>query len=389
MKNVKHHSEKIMFLIKNGLPQACLFGCIVIAYCLVGQFTAQSTSLLHALFYTVNLATFLVLLFFNQSKPAFYILSITLGYIIINILKNTYGSEYLASPAYQNLCLFMLGNLLFFSLVPNRRLLSKSNFAFLLLICLQFSLGEHLTRHNISLNLFSSIEHGLSGLALILSGISLLILFAKMTLRGSLFDYGIFFATLCISLGVENSTTASGLSLFFTTATILLLYSLSRRLYSETYKDTLTGLDSRNSYIIQTKKFPLKYSIGLISIDDYDKLASSFGRKAQNTFIKLIANQIQELEKEESIFRYTDDEFIIVFRNMDKKETFNRLENIRRTIAAASFRYHPRRNPVKLTISAAVSEKKRSDADSFEVLQRAGKTLQKTRAFSHNVTSQA
>lgn len=79
-----------------------------------------------------------------------------------------------------------------------------------------------------------------------------------------------------------------------------------------------------------------------------------------------------------------------MYKNLDKKESFERLETIRRAVASASFVYHPRRKPIKLTVSAAVSEKKRSDANSFEVLVRALQgSLPKPRSFSHNVTSQA
>ena len=48
-----------------------------------------------------------------------------------------------------------------------------------------------------------------------------------------------------------------------------------------------------------------------------------------------------------------------------------------------------RKKPIKLTVSCAVSEKKRSDANSVEVLVRAHKALQKTYKFTQNVTSKA
>jgi len=389
VKNIRLNSEKISSTIRNGIIQAFIFACIVISYFIVERFTPQTNMVFHSLFYTLNLAIILILFYFNKSKPAFYILCCTIGYIVINFLKNKLGTDYASSAAYQNTCLFLAVNLVFFALLPNLRLLSKRNLGLLILILGQYSLGEHLSRQNISLNISAVPESALSGIAFLLFCLTSLILFVKMTMRGNFYDYGFFFSICCIFLGLENSFSASGLSLFFSGSSLLLLYSLSRSLYIETYKDMLTGFYSRNSYIIQAKKFPLKYSIGLISIDDYDKLERNFGQRAKNTLVKLIARQIGEQEKEEPVFRYADDEFIILFRNADKKETFQRMEAIRRSVAAASFVYHPRRKPIKLTVSGAVSEKKRSDADSFEVLLRAGKTLQKTRSFSHNITSQA
>ena len=78
-----------------------------------------------------------------------------------------------------------------------------------------------------------------------------------------------------------------------------------------------------------------------------------------------------------------------VFRNEDKNESFERLEKIRRSIASAEFVLNNRKKTVKLTVSTCVSEKKRSDANSIEVLFRAHKTLQKANEFSHNISSKA
>ncbi len=389
MKNFKYNSEKISSAIKNGSVQAAIFGCVVIMFCIAEHFSSQTNIIFHSLFYMLNLAIFLILFYFNKSKPAFYVLCTTISYLAVNALKNNLGANFTASSAYQNICVFLAINLLFFACLPNIRLRAKRNLGLLILIFGQYSLGEHLSNQELSLNIFSSPNSTLNGLALILFCLTSLILFIKMTVRGNLSDYSFFFSICCITLGLRHSDSATGLSLFFFTSSLLILYSLALSLYFETYKDTLTGFYSRNSYLIQTKKFPLKYSIGLISIDDYDKLERNFGRRAKNNIVKLIAHQISEQEKEEPIFRYTEDEFIILFRNADKKETFQRMEEIRRSIASVSFCYHPRRKPIKLTVSGAVSEKKRSDADSFEVLLRADKTLQKTRTFSHNITSQA
>ena len=103
----------------------------------------------------------------------------------------------------------------------------------------------------------------------------------------------------------------------------------------------------------------------------------------------MIAGRITEEEGEENVYRYNEDEFVIVFRNEDKNESFEHLEKIRRSIASAEFVLNNRKKAVKLTVSTCVSEKKRSDANSIEVLFRAHKTLQKANEFSHNISSKA
>lgn len=213
-------------------------------------------------------------------------------------------------------------------------------------------------------------------------------MFIHVTLNGKNSFYGLFFAYLNIILGLFYSSSASGLSLFFSTGICTLLLTTCIDIYTQIYKDELTYLDSRNAYVAHTKKLLHKYCVCIISIDDYDKL-SSIGKKNRNLITQMIAERIVELEKEAHIYRYTPDEFILIFNNLDKKESFARLEEIRRSIASALFQYNKRRKALRLTVSASVSEKKRSDANSYEVLLRAEKILQKTKAFSQNVTSQA
>lgn len=103
----------------------------------------------------------------------------------------------------------------------------------------------------------------------------------------------------------------------------------------------------------------------------------------------MIASRITETEFENQVYRYTPDEFVIIFKKEDKNEGFDRLEKIRRAVASAEFMLGRRKKPIKLTVSCAVSEKKRSDANSVEVLVRAHKALQKTYKFTQNVTSKA
>ena len=88
----------------------------------------------------------------------------------------------------------------------------------------------------------------------------------------------------------------------------------------------------------------------------------------QNALTKMIAARITETEFENQVYRYTPDEFVIIFKKEDKNEGFDRLEKIRRAVASAEFMLGRRKKPIKLTVSCAVSEKKRSDANSVEVL---------------------
>ena len=93
------------------------------------------------------------------------------------------------------------------------------------------------------------------------------------------------------------------------------------------------------------------------------------------------------MTSEEVVFRYAADQFVILYKDKDNKEAYTHLDNIRRVIAGLSFSCSSKGQPIKLTVSCSLAEKKRSDAGAIDVLVRADKAMQKTLKFSHNVTS--
>ena len=164
---------------------------------------------------------------------------------------------------------------------------------------------------------------------------------------------------------------------------------MSKHIYYTTYTDIVTGLPGRNAYLKQSKSFPLKYSLGIICIDNFEHLQQVFGRRGSNALAQMISMRLLETDNENPVYRCSEDEFVIIFKNEDKKEGFERLEKIRRAIASAEFMLSNRKKGLKLTVSCCVSEKKRSDDNSLEVLLRARKALQKTYQFTQNVTTKA
>ena len=382
--------EQTLPLIGNMLLPAFIFAAALLGFYYSGAFSSTTTHILHIGIYLLSVGCTLAQIYFNRSKLLFAFFIVLLAYTLINLFKHLNPETYFAMPAYISLSTLIPLNLLLFYFLPPRPLFSKINLRLLLIVFLQYAAAELLARQNTALGVpvtefLPTLNWAALGGFMLLCGIILV----NAVRTGSISNYHCFFASLSLMLAFYYSPTASGLTIFTFAAVLCLLSALAQTTYNDIYKDPLTQLNSRNSFIIHSKNLPFKYSIGIVSIDDYDKLRDNFGRRAQNVLTKLIAERISELEKDELIYRYGADEFVIVFKTADRNESFERLETIRRAVASASFEYRPRRKPLKLTVSAAVSEKKRSDANAVEVLIRAAKVLQKTRAFSHNVTSKA
>ncbi len=378
-------------LIKNTFIPALFFACGLLTFYGYVELSENTMLSLHYAFYILNFISFLILLYFNRRKPTFFILTVLLAYILINYIKRTSGEDYFATSSFTNLCFFVPLNLAFFYFYPPKRLLIKENVYLLLALFIQYTIAEQLSQNNISLGYsFSSLsQNGLSSLCLGLFFMLLLSTFIQTSLNGYILSTALFFASVNIFFGFYYSATPTALTIFFCITALTLITAIIQDIYYTTYKDILTGLPSRNAYMLDTKGFPLKYSIGIICIDDYDRLKRIFGHSGINALTRMITQKITETETNEPIYRYSEDEFVVVFKNEDKNTGYERLEKIRRAIASSEFILKSNNKPLKLTVSCSVSEKKRSDANSYEVLVRAHKAMQKTHQFSQNVTSKA
>lgn len=382
--------EKILPLMKNTILPALIFGTGVFCFYAYNPIQESSLLTLHSLFYVLSFVSFTILIYFNQRKPVFFILILVLSYILINLFKKNFGIEFQSSPEFLNLSFFVPVNLVIFYFLPNKPLFRKENIYLLLGIFFQFTLAEKLSLYGTAPSYnFSSDVSSLNTVSLLMFSGALISFFIRSSISGSIGSNALFFAAFETFLGFYYSASASALTIFFSAAALTLTLTIAQDIYYSTYKDVLTGLSSRNAYIINSKTFPLKYSIGIVSIDDYENLIKAFSKLGINAITKMIANRIQEVEYESQIYRYAEDEFVIIFKNEDKNEGFERLEKIRRAIASAEFILGRRKKPIKLTVSCSVSEKKRSDANSVEVLVRARKAMQKTYKFTQNVTTKA
>ncbi len=377
--------EKYLPLIGNMLIPAALFAYVLFSYLLQDEFIYDSSLTYHWLFFSLSSVNFIVLLYFNQGRLLFFNTVIVLGYILLNHLKILFGSEYADTPWFENLVFFLFLDMLIFYRVHSRKFLGKTSLLMLVVIILEYTLSEQLSRYGWGISFY---YYGIDIYPTILA-LAVCFMSLYYAIRdGKLTDYNIFFASLCVFCGIAYSENHYGLSLFFALSQIIIGIDIIYNLVYHHYYDGTTELYSRKSYQHQSEHFPQKYCLGIISIDAYDKLQSNLGRKSANSVVKMLARIIAQNNPDDTVYRYDDDEFVVLYKTLDKKETFSRLDEIRRLIAGLSFEYSTSQKPLKLTVSCSVAEKKRSDFNAAEVLARADAAMRKTLKFSHNVTSQ-
>lgn len=382
------HLSLILPQIQNSLCPAFIFACAFLGYFLYGEISPFAKNNLHILFWVTNFLCLAILIYFNRQRPIFFLLTTIIAYIIINNLKQKYSLDYLSTNGYINLCFFVPINLILFYFLPERHLFKTNNAYWLIFIFLEIALGEYLNSTEIFLSLNSSVDSiNLNSLSVLLFIIFIICAFSKCCRSGYIDDTTLFFSGLNIFAGFYYSANSTALCIFFAASSITALIGIIKNINFLIRYDQLTGLSNRRTYIKDSAKFPLKYSLAVICLDNYKHLYSVLGKIRTQKLLKMLVLKLLELEPDNPIYRYTSDEFIIIFKNDNIKQSFEKLDNIRREIASSEFMFSHKRKGIKITISGCVSEKKRSDADSLEVLKRTQNTLQKTYQFTQNLIS--
>lgn len=313
-----------------------------------------------------------------------FIICNILCYVLINYIKREYGTDFSQTIWFNYLIILFPLNIILFYAYGRFRFISSKSLHIIMIILFEYGVVEVLGEHNIKLILMVG-KINILAIALYLGFILLFLI--KSIKANNLYNYSTLYSSIATATAIYFSNSPSGLSLFFFVSQLIIFIDLVFTLTYTYFYDETTGFYSRNSYLIKSKNFPFKYNLGIISIDNYDKLLKTFGYKKQKILTNLIAEVIQELTAEETVFRYAQDQFVVLYKDKDNKESFTHLDNIRRIIAGLSFSWSAKQQPIKLTVSCSLAEKKRSDSGALEVLMRADKAMRKTLKFSHNVTS--
>ena len=168
--------------------------------------------------------------------------------------------------------------------------------------------------------------------------------------------------------------------MFFLAATIIELFSTIYYTYYIQLRDEQLDVPNLKAFIKDAeKKYPLKYSIALMYIDEYNRLIKRFGEHKALILKKMFLRRIHKAKPGLLIYNYRPDALILAFMNTNAAESFEIAEEIRRLLAKSIFIFNEN-NHLQLTVTQCISEKKRSDAE---------ENLQKACKFTRNITIKA
>lgn len=316
---------------------------------------------------------------------------IYLSYIIINGLRYTYGEDYMFSASYNIWCLLVLPNISLAYLLFKQNKHNKYWSWFYVWILAQTALIEKLQNQNVNADSYYFYSHigMLNYPAFYVSIIILLLLLIYQIMKGHILNASTLFTSLSIFMSLLYSDNLFAFSLFFLSAISIQLVTIIHYTHYRTYRDENLDLANVNSFFREAeKKYPLKYSIALMYIDEYERLLKRFGENKTLVLKKMFLARIKEAEPDVEIYNYKPDALILAFKKSNLTESFEKAEDIRRLLAKSIFVFNEN-NHLQLTVSQCVSEKKRSDSNALAVLQRAEENLKKACKFTRNITIKA
>lgn len=373
--------KKIFSTTADVYLPAMFFALGVFFYCDKAISYATEPNFFHVCFYITLLCAGVFLFVTKKSRQSLLFLILFFAYVSLIFLKKQENMD--LTIQYHCINFFIPFSWFVYCLIKFFKLPKNFDFYFLCLLLIEGVFIENVTNFKID-KLPSYLEFSI----IIFWVLCFFCYMIYVSIFPSKDNYSEFFAFLALGLGVFNKESYFALSIYFALSAIILFSGIVYSYIYAYFRDTLTGVYSNNTFMRKALNFPLKYSLGIICIDDYTKLVKVFPPLQLEKLVKMIVNRIEELSSDADIYRYHDDEFILIFKNEDKKKCFEYLENIRRAIAGAEFVLNAKRT-VKITISAGVSEKKRSDADFDVVLTRTRDAVQRTYKFTQNMTTMA
>lgn len=385
----KNNVKYIFSTIKSSFVSAFCFAMGLLFFYAYYPYDNIFNYYLHYAFYSLATLSLSILYFVNRSKPFLTILTGTVCYILLNNLKIYLGTDFAESAGYLWLCFLLPVNLAIYYFLPSGKLKKVHNFYLLLFTLAELALAQKYGSFVQQIP-YIDIRIGIMPMWFAIVWIMFLVPLAlDISFRNTITNTGLFYADMSLFFGLLHADETSACTTFFFVFALILGLTAFLDLYHLYFYDYLEDVESYQSYLAQAKsKFPFKYTIGLLCIDNREKIFEKIGKRKIKILEQLIVDKIKEFPYEIEVFRHERNELILVFKNETAKQVMEYAEEIRRTFAGAEFIFADKES-LKISVSICVSEKTRKDLNAAEVINRAHNTLQKANAINSNICMKA
>ena len=391
MLNTGKDIHKVMLYSKSAMFPIVILGIFLVYFFSITNYTDETYQFIHNLFISVVVLTFLASAYCKVIGSVVSIFAIYVCYLVINNTRYMHGEDYVFSSAYNVWIITFLPTLILVSYFAKLKFMRYYWSMFFVFLFAETLLIEKLLNQTIEADATYFYKHiGMMNYpSLYVSICCILYLLIRYIAKGEILIIKTLFSSISLALGVYFSNKIMAFSLFFLVASLIECVVTIYYIFYIRYKnEELNIANLKMFYKESEKKYPPKYSIALLYIDDYDRLSKRFGEDKMLLLKKMFFKRIEKVCPEVKIYNYQDDALILGFLNIKTNECFEKAEEIRRAIATSIFVFNEN-NHLQLTVSQGISEKKRSDNNAEVVLSRAETSLKKACKFTRNITVKA
>lgn len=115
------------------------------------------------------------------------------------------------------------------------------------------------------------------------------------------------------------------------------------------YRDPLTGAYNREYYEEHLASFQQASALAMIDVDNFKQINDTFGHLAGDKALQVVVETLQKnMRGVDAVIRYGGDEFLLVFRSMEREAFRAKLEQLRELVSQAKVEGYP---DLRITVS--------------------------------------
>lgn len=338
----------------------------------------------------------------------FAVLTVILPYIVLQWYSSGMGVAG-SNVIWSSICLLLPLNILIFSLLKERGILSLRGSTRFSILLVQFVIVIGLAQlypidfnNLMNINLVSPELMTVSPfpqLSVIVMLLSLLVLNGRIYVRPDAQNSALFVGLLTsiVMLYFRDNTSAS--AVFACVVMLMFTVAVVQESWSMAYIDQLTNLPGRRALEEDMLKLGGSYTIAMVDIDHFKTFNDSYGHDAGDQVLNMVAARIKGAGRGGKAFRYGGEEFTLIFQGKNINEASDVLEDVRNNICGSRFqlrqrdrRQRKRNNKaknknVKVTVSIGVANRNERLSYAKEVLKAADKALYRAKKKGRNRVS--
>jgi diguanylate cyclase (GGDEF)-like protein len=301
-------------------------------------------------------------------------------------------------------------NLMVFSLLPDRGLLSPTGLRKLLFILSQAGLAVILCSapDTLAARLFTLPfsraglfdATGVPQLGVAAFAVAAVALVIGAILRGGAVEAGLFWVLVASFLAFDPGKSGPLSSFYFAIAAAILAGSVVETSHAMAYRDELTGLPGRRALNEALAGLSGRYCLAMVDVDRFKVFNDRHGHDAGDQVLRMVAAKLSEVRGGGRAYRYGGEEFALVFAGAGLEEARFHLEEARKSIAKSCFtvrapgraRSGPKRRGAVsekgkrlcVTVSVGAAEATASRSHPKDVLNAADRALYKAKRGGRN-----